>query len=152
MLLPSRPPEPFAPSAVRSRNPSRWTTRPSRRPSAIDQTLRELVEGQDDIGEPRDSVIGCTFGTMPAWTNEEFLTVAEVAGVLKLNQQTIRNWIDAGTLPAVHVGRRVRVLRSDLDRLIESSYSNRSKEPQASTADAAAFWEGSQTVPNPDAG
>jgi len=28
------------------------------------------------------------------------MTVAEVAALLKLNQQTIRNWIDGGTLPA----------------------------------------------------
>jgi len=34
---------------------------------------------------------------MPDWSNEEFPTVAEVAELLKLNQQTIRNWIDAGT-------------------------------------------------------
>ena len=31
---------------------------------------------------------------------EEFMTVAEVAAILKLNQQTVRNWIDAGKLPA----------------------------------------------------
>ena len=30
---------------------------------------------------------------------DEFLTVAEVAAILKLNQQTIRNRIDAGKLP-----------------------------------------------------
>jgi excisionase family DNA binding protein len=45
---------------------------------------------------------------VPDWDNEEFLTVAEVAERLKLNQQTIRNWIDAGTLPALRIGRRVR--------------------------------------------
>jgi len=32
--------------------------------------------------------------------SETFLTVAEVADLLKLNQQTIRNWIDQGNLPA----------------------------------------------------
>ena len=26
---------------------------------------------------------------------DEFMTVAEVAAILKLNQQTVRNWIDA---------------------------------------------------------
>jgi hypothetical protein len=31
------------------------------------------------------------------WTR--FLTVAEVAAILKLNQQTVRNWIDQGSLP-----------------------------------------------------
>jgi predicted site-specific integrase-resolvase len=33
--------------------------------------------------------------------SDEFMTVAEIAAILKLNQQTIRNWIDAGTLPAL---------------------------------------------------
>jgi excisionase family DNA binding protein len=46
---------------------------------------------------------------------DEFLTVAEIARILKLNQQTVRNWIDQGTLPALRVGRRVRVRRSDFD-------------------------------------
>jgi len=50
---------------------------------------------------------------------DEYLTVAEIASELKLNQQTIRNWIQQGQLRAVHVGpRRVRILRSDLDRLL----------------------------------
>jgi excisionase family DNA binding protein len=51
---------------------------------------------------------------------ETFLTVADVAELLKLNQQTVRNWIDQGSLPALRVGRRVRIRRTDLDRLLES--------------------------------
>lgn len=35
---------------------------------------------------------------------DEFLTVAEVASILELNQQTVRNYIDRGRLPAVRVG------------------------------------------------
>jgi excisionase family DNA binding protein len=46
---------------------------------------------------------------------DEFVSVAEIAGIVKLNPQTARNWIDAGTLPAYHVGRRVRVPRSAFD-------------------------------------
>ena len=53
---------------------------------------------------------------------DEFLTVAEVAERLKLNQQTVRNWIDAGSLPAYRVGRRVRVSRADFDQLVDASY------------------------------
>jgi excisionase family DNA binding protein len=53
---------------------------------------------------------------------EEFLTVAQVAERLKLNQQTVRNWIDAGTLPAYRVGRRVRVSQADFDRFVAASY------------------------------
>ncbi|MGZ4299095.1 MAG: helix-turn-helix domain-containing protein [Solirubrobacteraceae bacterium] len=54
---------------------------------------------------------------------ETYLTVAEVAETLKLNQQTVRNWIDQGTLPALRVGRRVRIKRSDFERILEESYS-----------------------------
>ena len=54
---------------------------------------------------------------------ETYLTVAEVAETLKLNQQTVRNWIDQGSLPALRVGRRVRIKRSDFERILEESYS-----------------------------
>ena len=49
---------------------------------------------------------------------ETFLTVAEVAELLKLNPQTVRNWIDQGSLPAVRVGRRVRIQRSDFEQVL----------------------------------
>jgi excisionase family DNA binding protein len=52
---------------------------------------------------------------------ETYLTVADIAELLKLNQQTVRNWIDRGELPAVRLGsRRVRVKQSDLNRFIEA--------------------------------
>jgi excisionase family DNA binding protein len=40
---------------------------------------------------------------------DELLTVAEIAERFKLNQETVRNWIDRGELPCVRVRRRVRV-------------------------------------------
>jgi excisionase family DNA binding protein len=62
---------------------------------------------------------------------EEFLTVGEIADLLRLNQQTIRNYIDRGELPAVRLGtRRVRVRRADLEAFIEAS--------STATVDAAA--------------
>jgi excisionase family DNA binding protein len=51
--------------------------------------------------------------------NDEFFTVTEVAEHLKLNPQTIRNWIDQGRLPALKIGRRVRIRRSELDRVLD---------------------------------
>lgn len=84
----------------------------------------------------------------PPSVDDEFLTVAEVAAILKLNQQTIRNWIDAGSLPALRVGRRVRVLRRDLDQLLaEASASAGQPGPSAGAdgegwRDAEAFWGG----------
>jgi len=39
-----------------------------------------------------------------------------------MNQQAIRNWIDSGYLPAIGIGRQVRVKRSDFDALLEAIY------------------------------
>jgi excisionase family DNA binding protein len=74
---------------------------------------------------------------------ESFLTVAEVAEMLKLNQQTVRNWIDAGSLPAIRVGRRVRIKRSDLDRILEDGYRGTPPTAAASLGPSADdFWGG----------
>ncbi|MGO9753842.1 MAG: helix-turn-helix domain-containing protein [Solirubrobacteraceae bacterium] len=71
-----------------------------------------------------------------------FLTVAEVAELLKLNQQTVRNWIDQGSLPAVKVGRRVRIKRSDLDHLVQQGYRSAGSAPHPSGPSAQDFWSG----------
>ena len=61
--------------------------------------------------------------------------------MLKLNQQTVRNWIDQGSLPALRVGRRVRIKRSDFERVLAESYTAgagaRSEGPSAED-----FWGG----------
>jgi excisionase family DNA binding protein len=49
---------------------------------------------------------------------DELLTVADIAAELEMNQQTIRNWIESGYLPAIRIRRRVRVKRSDFDALL----------------------------------
>ena len=73
---------------------------------------------------------------------ESFLTVAEVAELLKLNQQTVRNWIDQGSLPALRVGRRVRIRRSDLERVLEAGATSAENSPGRSGHSAADFWGG----------
>jgi len=53
------------------------------------------------------------------------MTVEEVAKWLKVNPQTVRNWVDRGELGALHVGRRrVRIRRSELDRFIGAGETN----------------------------
>jgi len=74
-------------------------------------------------------------------SEESYLTVAEVAETLKLNQQTVRNWIDQGSLPALRVGRRVRIKRSDFQRIIDESYSGASSTSGAGPS-ADDFWGG----------
>ena len=67
----------------------------------------------------------------PEW-DEEYLTVNEIAEHLKLNPQTLRNWIDQNRLPAVRIGRRVRVRRTDLDRILAEG-ATAAVKPSAST-------------------
>jgi excisionase family DNA binding protein len=56
---------------------------------------------------------------------DELLTVKEVAELLKLNQQTVRNMIDRGELGHVRVGqRRVRVRQSQLDAFLAAGESD----------------------------
>ena len=52
-------------------------------------------------------------------SGDEFLTVAEIAALLKVNQMTVRSWIARGELPAHRLGRRVRIRRSDFDSFLE---------------------------------
>ena len=81
---------------------------------------------------------------MPDFTHETYWTVAELAQRLRLNQQTLRNWIDQGSLPAVRIGRRVRVLNSDFERLVAGDAVSEGPSP-----DAVAFWEGTETHAEP---
>ena len=52
-------------------------------------------------------------------TPEPLLTVPQVAAEFQVTPQTIRNWIDHGTLPAVRIGRAFRVRRDDVDALMQ---------------------------------
>jgi excisionase family DNA binding protein len=47
-----------------------------------------------------------------------FMTVSEVAGVLRISTMTVYRLINAGQLPAVRIGRSFRLRTDDLDRYI----------------------------------
>ena len=55
---------------------------------------------------------------MAASDQPEFLTVQEASQRLKVTEQTIYNWIDAGDLKSVRVGRGVRIPRSWLNEFV----------------------------------
>ena len=80
---------------------------------------------------------------------DDFLTVADVAERLKLNQQPVRNLIDRGELPACRVGRRVRIRREDVDALVEAGYTGRSRqtEPPTTATPTATIWDGDVAAP-----
>jgi excisionase family DNA binding protein len=88
--------------------------------------------------ERRPSVVPVAL--LPMAQSEELLTVAEIAAELKMNQQTIRNWIESGYLPAIRIGRRVRVKRSDFEALLEASYTGGRHPP-------AGVWDGDVLAP-----
>ena len=74
------------------------------------------------------------------WEMPELLTVAQVAEILRLKPQTIRNWIDARTFPAMRIGRPVRVKREDLNASLEAG----------STAGTDPIWDAPVGRATPD--
>ncbi len=53
--------------------------------------------------------------------NDEWLTVKEAAGRLKLSVATIRKYIRAGKLAAHRQARIIRLRKSDVDRFLRPS-------------------------------
>jgi excisionase family DNA binding protein len=53
--------------------------------------------------------------------DDTMLTVQEVAKQLRVNEKTVRAWINSGDLPAFPVrGRGYRISKADLDRFVEA--------------------------------
>ena len=61
---------------------------------------------------------------LPSTSNERarFLTVAEVAGQLRVSTMTVYRLIKAGHLASVRVGKSYRVREDDVDRYLASTY------------------------------
>lgn len=51
-----------------------------------------------------------------------FLTVAEVASMLRVSTMTVYRLIKAGQLPAARVGKSYRVKEEDVDRYLAKTY------------------------------
>src|SRR3990170_3165662 len=61
--------------------------------------------------------------------DDEYLTVADAAALLRVSQSTIWRWINEDELPAYRIGhRRIRVRRADLARLIAPARPREEKE------------------------
>ncbi len=52
----------------------------------------------------------------------QFLTVAEVAKMMRVSKMTVYRLVHAGELPAVRVGRSFRVAEKDVHSYLESAY------------------------------
>ena len=53
-----------------------------------------------------------------------FLTVAEVADIMRVSKMTVYRLVHAGELPAVRVGRSFRVHESTVKEYLDSSFYN----------------------------
>ena len=51
-----------------------------------------------------------------------FVTVAEVATVLRVSNMTVYRLVQSGALPAVRVGRSYRIREEDVDRYLAGQY------------------------------
>jgi excisionase family DNA binding protein len=52
----------------------------------------------------------------------KFLTVAEVASLMRVSKMTVYRLVNTGTLPAVRVGRSVRVPEQAVNDYLRDSY------------------------------
>ena len=62
----------------------------------------------------------------------EFLTVAQVANILQVSPRQVYRWVDGGQLPAIRLGRIVRIHRSDLNAFIDRLRTNKNHLSDAS--------------------
>ena len=51
-----------------------------------------------------------------------FLTVAEVASIMRVSKMTVYRMVHAGELPAVRVGRSFRVPEDEVQKYLRDSY------------------------------
>lgn len=65
-------------------------------------------EGMHDDGRPLNEV--------------SFLTVAEVAGIMRVSKMTVYRLVHSGELPAVRVGRSFRVPEQAVHEYLRDSY------------------------------
>jgi excisionase family DNA binding protein len=80
---------------------------PSARDSASGKSAREAAAGNAGDGQP---------------PRAQFLTVAEVASLMRVSKMTVYRLVHNGELPAVRVGRSFRVHAKAVHDLLETSY------------------------------
>jgi excisionase family DNA binding protein len=67
--------------------------------------------------------------------DEEMLTVEDVAKELKVNPETVRNWIRSGELIALDIAREYRISRRNLNDFLEKRQRPKRKKRRNSDSD-----------------
>jgi len=60
----------------------------------------------------------------PELSEAKFLTIAEVAAMMRVSKMTVYRLVHSGELPAVRVGRSFRVREEDANEYIRNSFYN----------------------------
>ncbi|MFT4264976.1 MAG: helix-turn-helix domain-containing protein [Nocardioides sp.] len=60
----------------------------------------------------------------PELAEAKFLTVAEVAAMMRVSKMTVYRLVHSGEMPAVRVGRSFRVREEDANEYLRNSYFN----------------------------
>ncbi|MHB1928899.1 MAG: helix-turn-helix domain-containing protein [Acidimicrobiales bacterium] len=58
----------------------------------------------------------------PDQSRSQFVTVNEVASMLRVSNMTVYRLVQSGQLPAVRVGRSYRIREEDVDRLLGTQF------------------------------
>ena len=78
------------------------------------------------MGKPEDEPRGKTVCTMSSSPDDisdaQFLTVAEVAAMMRVSKMTVYRLVHSGELPAVRVGRSFRVRENDAHDYLKNSF------------------------------
>ncbi len=57
-------------------------------------------------------------------SESKFLTIAEVAAMMRVSKMTVYRLVHGGELPALRVGRSFRVLEEDVNEYLRKSFYN----------------------------
>jgi excisionase family DNA binding protein len=57
-------------------------------------------------------------------SESKFLTIAEVASMMRVSKMTVYRLVHGGELPALRVGRSFRVLEEDVNEYLRKSFYN----------------------------
>ena len=82
-----------------------------------------LVIGGEADGVPQRK-LWCAMAdnNSPDISDVKFLTIAEVAAMMRVSKMTVYRLVHSGELPAVRVGRSFRVTEDDVDDYLRKSF------------------------------
>jgi excisionase family DNA binding protein len=83
-----------------------------------------MTESEDSNAQPASAGAGSSAHrpTDPMLSDVRFLTVAEVAAVMRVSKMTVYRMVHSGELPAVRVGRSFRVPEQAVHDYLRNAY------------------------------